>query len=97
MRYAPETLICVHHEDLPAANTCYGDSGGPLIMDERGYGVVIGVSSFINGNSKCRSGDWKCHLELRCNKDGVAAYTKVDAYLPWIKKITKQGIVVCCD
>ena len=84
------TQICTHHEDGPPAQACFGDSGGPLIMDEGGYGVVIGVVSY-GQMPKCPQGDWKCNFDGKCNKDGVAVYTKVEAYLPWIKKTTGQG------
>ena len=86
----PDTVICAHHEDLPPAQICVGDSGGPLMLDESGYGVVIGVTSMIV-NAKCPQGDLKCFLDLKCNSDSVAVYTKVDAYLPWIKETTGQG------
>ena len=82
--------ICVHHEDGPPAQACYGDSGGPLIMDEGGYGVVIGVVSY-GQLPKCPQGDWKCHFDAKCNKDDVDVFTKVEAYLRFIKKTTGQG------
>ena len=85
-----DTQICTHHEDGPSAQICFGDSGGPLIMDEGGYGVVIGVASYL-APAKCPQGDWKCYLDGKCDKDGVAVYTKVEAYLPFIKKTTGQG------
>ena len=59
-------------------------------MDEGGYGVVIGVASYL-APAKCPQGDWKCYLDGKCDKDGVAVYTKVEAYLPFIKKTTGQG------
>ena len=85
-----DTQICVHHEDQPPAQVCNGDSGGPLIMDARGYGVVIGVFS-IFFSPKCPHGDWKCILDVKCDTDGVAVFTKVESYLPWIQKTTGQG------
>lgn len=32
----------------PAANGCFGDSGGPLLVDVGGTDTVIGVASFVN-------------------------------------------------
>ena len=60
----PDTMICAHHEDLPPAQICVGDSGGPLILDESGYGVVIGVASYIQA-SNCKQGDLKCILNYK--------------------------------
>ena len=85
-----ERKICIHHGDEKAAQACSGDSGGPLIMDQGGYGVVIGVASYITMRD-CPPEDIKCLMDARCNKDGVSVYTKVSAYLPWIKKTTGQG------
>ena len=59
-------------------------------MDAKGYGVVIGVVS-QTVNSNCPHGDWKCILDEKCDKDGIAVFTKVEAYLPWIKETTGQG------
>ena len=59
-------------------------------MDARGYGVLIGVAS-MTLNSNCPHGDWKCILDEKCDKDGIAVFTKVEAYLPWIKETTGQG------
>ena len=59
-------------------------------MDARGYGVLIGVAS-MTLNSNCPHGDWKCILDEKCDTDGVAVFTKVESYLPWIQKTTGQG------
>ena len=90
--FISDTRICVHHEDQPPAQICQGDSGGPLIMDARGYGVVIGVTSQTL-NTNCPHGDWKCIYfdTAKCDKDSVAVFTLVEAYLPWIQKTTGQG------
>ena len=33
-----ETKLCVHHQNVhPPAATCWGDSGGPLTIDEGGF------------------------------------------------------------
>ena len=59
--------ICTHHEDGQPAQVCFRDSRGPLIMDEGGYGVVIGVASYIQ-LPKCPQGDWKCIMDGKCDK-----------------------------
>uniref|UniRef100_A0A146LWJ7 Chymotrypsinogen 2 n=2 Tax=Lygus hesperus TaxID=30085 RepID=A0A146LWJ7_LYGHE len=52
--------------------TCFGDSGGPLIMRERdGRWTLVGVTSF---------GDKKCTGEV------PSVYTNVAIFLPWIRK-----------
>ena len=59
-------------------------------MDEGGFGVVIGVASYMQP-PKCSYGDWKCMMDAKCNKEGVAVFTKVAGYLDWIKRKTGQG------
>ena len=86
-----EKHLCVHNRDEPPAQICSGDSGGPLIMDERGYGVVVGVTSGTFPSTNCRHGDWKCMRTIKCDKDKVGLFTNVEAYLPWIKNTTGQG------
>ena len=79
--------ICLHHGNiLPPATACAGDSGGPLIANEDGLGVlmsiVIGVSSFVyDGTRKPLCGNEKL----------VSVYADVQAYLPWIKSTIGQG------
>ena len=85
-----ESKICLHHGDEKAAQACYGDSGGPLILEQGGYGVVIGVASHLQ-RKDCSPEDIRCLMDRRCNKERVSVYTKVSSYLPWIKKTTGQG------
>ena len=48
-----DNRLCVlHGKTLPPAQICYGDSGGPLILEENGKSIVIGVSSSFYG---CRT------------------------------------------
>ena len=86
----PEKKICTRHEEVPAAQICFGDSGGPLIMDEGGFSVVVGVASYLQP-PKCSYGDHKCLMNKKCNKEGIAVFTKVQDYNSWIKKVTGEG------
>ena len=83
-------MLCIHHEDQPPANTCFGDSGGPSLLDQNGFAVVIGLTSY-GQPPKCSLGDFKCALDVKCRSEGIDVHTKVKAYLPWIKEITAQG------
>ena len=51
------------------------------MKDENGFGVVIGVSSFIQAFK----------VDLTCGTDNEAVFTKVQDFLPWIKDVTAQG------
>ena len=68
--------LCAHHGDLAAAQICFGDSGGPLILEETGSSMVIGVAS-----------RQKPAVPGQCTKDRLAFYTRVQDFLPWIKEV----------
>ena len=85
-----DSKICVHHGDLKPAKTCDGDSGGPLLVNEGGMGVLIGVSSY-SPRPTCPKNATSCVLGGNCDKSGVAIFTKVQYFLPWIKNITSTS------
>ena len=80
--YPIDKKICTNYvpgSGLPPASSCFGDSGGPLTVNENGYQVVIGIVS--SGYGPCVPRSTKADI-----------YTKVQAYLPWITKIIGQGL-----
>ena len=81
--------ICLHHGSvLPPATACSGDSGGPLIVNEGGYSVVMGVASLIFDPNI----NFQKQEPTRCGgAKTVSTYAEVQAYLPWIKSIIGQG------
>ena len=91
-----DTVICAHHEDKPPVQTCHGDSGGPLILDDGGFGFIIGIVSFGANAGNCNFEQiWEC-IELmrgKCTKNNVDVFVNVQTYLPWIYKIIEQGSV----
>ena len=81
-----DTKICVHH----GGQVCHGDSGGPLLVNQGGMGVLIGVLSYIQLPT-CPPNATSCALGERCKESSLAVFIKVQAFLPWIKKITGIG------
>ncbi|CAF1124491.1 unnamed protein product [Adineta ricciae] len=60
---------------IGSSSVCGGDAGGPLLAKYQGRYVVSGITSFIQG---CKTG-------TGANPNG---FTRVTAYLNWIKSIT---------
>lgn len=65
----PKTQLCAHSVDTNRG-ICYGDTGGPLMLNEMGKWVLVGISSFV---------------PKPCFQ-GAAGFTRVSAYLQWIKQ-----------
>lgn len=61
------------------------------MINQGGYGVVIGVLSFSQPVD-CSPTDFKCFMNYNCNINEVAVYTRVSPYIPWIKNTTGLGM-----
>ena len=59
------------------SSVCFGDSGGPLTVNVNGKHVIVGVASYLGGNS--------------CKTDNANVYTRVSAFLTWIRKNIIDG------
>ena len=72
-----EKRICLQNfHALPTAASCFGDSGGPIVVCEDDRIVVIGVSSWGQGH---------------CREEGVSVFVDVAMYVPWIRSKISEG------
>lgn len=69
----PDTMICAGQT---SRDSCSGDSGGPLMINNEGHWLQIGVVSWGIG---CGQGQYP----------GV--YTRVSSFMPWILKNIQMG------
>ncbi|MBX7144188.1 MAG: serine protease [Oligoflexia bacterium] len=62
--------VCAGNPGAPGADTCFGDSGGPLLaLSDEGEPVVVGLTSF----------------GFECNSDRFySVYTRVANYAAWV-------------
>ncbi|KAJ8716211.1 hypothetical protein PYW08_013496 [Mythimna loreyi] len=67
----PSIYICA--SGAGGKSTCLGDSGGPIVVNSNGKIVLIGICSFISNAG--------------CEKGFPAVFTRVSAYMKWIKKL----------
>lgn len=74
----PSTL-CAGGENKPAP--CYGDRGGPLVLNVYNVSVQIGIASSLHKNGCMEGGSY-------------AAFVDVKSYIQWIKD--KTGIEYFC-
>jgi serine protease 12 (motopsin) len=74
-RFTGRMLCAGNLHEHKRVDSCQGDSGGPLMCERPGESwVVYGVTSWGYG----------CGV-----KDSPGVYTKVSAFVPWIKSVTK--------
>ena len=82
--------MCAHHGTGKPVSACSGDSGGPLILNQGGYAVQIGIASYAS-TPKCHPNGLECWYGSSCRATAVILYAKVQAFLPWIKEKTGLG------
>ncbi|KAM7142967.1 neurotrypsin isoform 2-T2 [Molossus nigricans] len=74
-RFTRRMLCAGNLREHSRVDSCQGDSGGPLVCERPGASwAVYGVTSWGHG----------CGV-----KDSPGVYTKVSAFVPWIKSVTK--------
>ena len=86
-----DTNICISGEQ--GRSTCSGDSGGPLLMKNKGK---INISSFIVRPNLLdiykQIGITSFGSLITCESGIAAGFTRVSSYLKWIETIT--GIII---
>lgn len=74
--FISKVMVCAYANDGGlVSDSCFGDSGGPLTVDQNGRRFILGIVSF--GNNECADVDYP----------GV--YTRVAAFSGWIESKTK--------
>jgi Trypsin len=68
--------LCGRGVGAQGSTQCHGDSGGPLILKEGGFDLLVGLVSHNQGLQKCGAND----------REGV--FTRVAAYRGWIEGYT---------
>lgn len=69
-RFVPASSICARAVNNQTA--CYGDMGGPLVIQYQDTWMQIGIASTINPSG--------CH--------GPVVYTRLTSYIEWIRTMT---------
>ncbi|KAJ1862982.1 hypothetical protein LPJ78_004346 [Coemansia sp. RSA 989] len=73
--------VCTSFSTAPGIGTCFGDSGGPLLLNTGGGYTFLGIVSF-DVNTKDSS-------NTRCAQDGnISYFTRVSSYIPFISSVT---------
>ncbi|KAJ2495749.1 hypothetical protein GGH96_006266 [Coemansia sp. RSA 1972] len=80
--------VCTSFSTAPGIGTCFGDSGGPLLLSTGGGYMLLGIVSF-DVNTKDAS-------NARCAQDGnISYFTRVSSYLSFITSVTgiNEGVL----
>ncbi|KAJ2654633.1 hypothetical protein IW148_006315, partial [Coemansia sp. RSA 1199] len=80
--------VCTSFSTAPGIGTCFGDSGGPLLLSTGGGYTLLGIVSF-DVNTKDSS-------NARCAQDGnISYFTRVSSYLSFITSVTgiSEGVL----
>lgn len=74
--YDNATMLCAGTAADPVKDTCYGDSGGPLAVNDSGTWTLAGITSWGNG----------------CAQVGYpGVYTRVTTYTDWIDSVVSPA------
>ena len=79
-----------YYSQFNGSGTCFGDSGGPGLLNIQGTVRIVGVNSSVSGETPCQ---------------GFYTSMRVDAYAPWISGVigavlpdcNQQGGSCLCD
>jgi secreted trypsin-like serine protease len=72
-------IICAHKRSKPSG-TCFGDSGGPVLVYRNKRWILIGVISF----GHFIKDETSKYLKLKCDASKPSYFVKVSSYLDWI-------------
>ncbi|KAJ1800289.1 hypothetical protein LPJ59_001212 [Coemansia sp. RSA 2399] len=73
--------VCTSYSTAPGIGTCYGDSGGPLLLSTGSGYTLLGIVSFdVNTDDSSNT---------RCAQDGnISYFTRVSSYLSFVSGST---------
>ncbi|KAJ2396991.1 Serine protease 56 [Coemansia sp. RSA 2559] len=73
--------VCTSYSTAPGIGTCYGDSGGPLLLSTGSGYTLLGVVSFDVNTADSSN--------TRCAQDGnISYFTRVSSYLSFVSGST---------
>jgi secreted trypsin-like serine protease len=72
-------IICAHNrKSINSVGTCFGDSGGPVVIYRNNRWILIGVISFGHFTKD------ESTKNLKCDASKPSYFVKVSSYLDWI-------------
>ncbi|CAH1399523.1 unnamed protein product [Nezara viridula] len=90
-KYLLERYICTTISEKYGSSICPGDSGGPLICDDK----QVGLASHTYPGQRCDLFSTRTHKTFGCDKPGtVSSFTYVCPVLSWIRKNVGDSIPI---